>query len=170
MHARQSVPQRHVDPGERHPHQPLRPEQAEAAGEIMRDSGRRQKVALNQRCQVLDQIRGGFERRRSVGEDDPMSYPGVAGTKEKNPPHRVLTDYFYAHELLIKDFARWAEPLNQMIRQKAEQVAAEAGLKVEVSGQGGHGQRCSRTADSTPARGPSRVGGGLLQRGAVFQL
>jgi hypothetical protein len=48
-----------------------------------------------------------------------------------------MTDYFYAHQLLIKDFTQWAEPLNQMIRQKAEQLTAEAGLKIEYLAKAG---------------------------------
>jgi hypothetical protein len=43
---------------------------------------------------------------------------------------KAITDYFYARDLLIKDFTRWAEPLTQRIRDNAEELASQAGLKI----------------------------------------
>lgn len=42
-----------------------------------------------------------------------------------------ITSYFYARELLIKDFAKWAEPLTVRIRENAQRLADQAGLKIQ---------------------------------------
>jgi len=77
-----------------------------------------------------------------------------------------MTDYFYAHDLLIKDFTQWAEPLNQVIRERAEQVAAGAGLKIAYLAKAGTNKE-ELVQQILPQ--PSRISGGLLQRGAAGQ-
>ena len=57
MDARERVPERHIDAGERHPDETLRAEQAEAARELLRDLGRRE---------VSPSISGAMLRMRSA--------------------------------------------------------------------------------------------------------
>jgi len=42
-----------------------------------------------------------------------------------------ITSYFYAQGLRIFDYAKWAEPLRDEIRENAERLAAEAGVAIE---------------------------------------
>ena len=42
-----------------------------------------------------------------------------------------MTNYLYARDIRIFDYAKWAEPYRDRIRQNAERLAAEAGLKIE---------------------------------------
>ena len=42
-----------------------------------------------------------------------------------------MTNYLYAQRTRIFDYPKWAEPLRDEIRQNAEKLAAEAGLKIE---------------------------------------
>ena len=42
-----------------------------------------------------------------------------------------MTDYLYAHQIRIFDYAKWAEPLRDAIRQNMERIAAENGIEIE---------------------------------------
>ena len=76
---RQGVPQRHVDPGDRHADQALRAEQAEARRERVPAIGGRQRLADDQRGELLDQRRGGGQGGGRVGEYDAVPAHAVAG-------------------------------------------------------------------------------------------
>ena len=43
----------------------------------------------------------------------------------------AMTGYLYARKIRIFDYAQWANPLREVIRQNAERIAAEAGLQIE---------------------------------------
>ena len=73
MNAGERVPQRHVDRGQRHADQALRPEQPEAPRELLLDLARRQRVALDQRFEVAHELGGRLQRRRRVGEHDAVA-------------------------------------------------------------------------------------------------
>lgn len=42
-----------------------------------------------------------------------------------------MTSFLYAHAIRIFDYARFAEPLRDRIRARAQEVCAEAGLEIE---------------------------------------
>lgn len=42
-----------------------------------------------------------------------------------------MTSYLYAHGIRIFDYAKWAEPLRNEIRENAERLALEAGVEIE---------------------------------------
>ena len=42
-----------------------------------------------------------------------------------------MTDYFYEHKIRIFDYAKWAEPLRDAIRENMERIAAESGIEIE---------------------------------------
>jgi hypothetical protein len=42
-----------------------------------------------------------------------------------------MTNYLYAHGIRIFDYAKWAEPLRNEIRENAERLALEAGIEIE---------------------------------------
>jgi hypothetical protein len=42
-----------------------------------------------------------------------------------------MTDYFYAHQIRIFDYPKWAEPLRDAIRQNMERLAAANGMEIE---------------------------------------
>jgi hypothetical protein len=42
-----------------------------------------------------------------------------------------MTDYFYGHQLRIFDYAKWAEPLREALRQNMERIAAENSIEIE---------------------------------------
>ena len=42
-----------------------------------------------------------------------------------------MTGYLYAHKIRIFDYVKFAEPLRQAIREKAEEIAKENGLEIE---------------------------------------
>ncbi|MBI4958233.1 MAG: helix-turn-helix transcriptional regulator [Desulfovibrio sp.] len=42
-----------------------------------------------------------------------------------------MTSYLYSHNIRIFDYARFAEPLRDVIRENAERLAAEQGIKIE---------------------------------------
>ena len=42
-----------------------------------------------------------------------------------------MTDYFYANQIRIFDYPKWAEPLRDAIRQNMERIAAENGIEIE---------------------------------------
>ena len=54
VHARERIPQGHVDSRERHANQALRPEQPESPGERLVDLGRGQCFALHQGLEIPD--------------------------------------------------------------------------------------------------------------------
>ena len=43
----------------------------------------------------------------------------------------AMTGYLYARKIRIFDYAQWANPLREVLRQNAERIAAEAGLQIE---------------------------------------
>ena len=42
-----------------------------------------------------------------------------------------MTGYFYAHEMRIFDYPKWAQPLREALRANMERVAAENGIEIE---------------------------------------
>jgi len=42
-----------------------------------------------------------------------------------------MTDYFYRHQIRIFDYAKWAEPLREALRQNMERMAADHGIEIE---------------------------------------
>ncbi len=42
-----------------------------------------------------------------------------------------MTTYLYAHHIRIFDYAQWAQPLRETLRENAERLAAENGLEIE---------------------------------------
>src|ERR1017187_10750370 len=42
-----------------------------------------------------------------------------------------MTDYFYKHQIRIFDYAKWAEPLREALRQNMERLAAENAIEIE---------------------------------------
>ena len=42
-----------------------------------------------------------------------------------------MTGYFYAHEIWIFDYPKWAQPLREALRANMERVAAENGIEIE---------------------------------------
>jgi len=42
-----------------------------------------------------------------------------------------MTGYFYAHEIRIFDYPKWAQPLREALRANMERVAAENGIEIE---------------------------------------
>lgn len=42
-----------------------------------------------------------------------------------------MTDFFYAHQIRIFDYPKWAEPLRDAIRKNMERLAAEHGVEIE---------------------------------------
>ena len=82
-----------------------------------------------------------------------------------------MTEYFYQHQMRIFDYAKWAEPLREALRQNMERLAADNALEIEfvrskksfrkgTSGQGSVGE----------ARGSSGRGMHPVGDGAVWQL
>jgi hypothetical protein len=42
-----------------------------------------------------------------------------------------MTDYFYQHQIRIFDYAKWAEPLREALRQNMERLAADNAIEIE---------------------------------------
>ena len=42
-----------------------------------------------------------------------------------------MTSYLYAHGIRVFDYARFAEPLRERIRERAQEVCAAAGIEIE---------------------------------------
>ena len=42
-----------------------------------------------------------------------------------------MTSYLYAHDILIFDYPRFAEPLRERIRERAQEVCAAASIEIE---------------------------------------
>ena len=42
-----------------------------------------------------------------------------------------MTDYFYKHQIRIFDYAKWAEPLREALRQNMERLAADNAIEIE---------------------------------------
>src|SRR5437016_7444856 len=42
-----------------------------------------------------------------------------------------MTDYFYKHQIRIFDYAKWAEPLREALRQNMERIAADNSIEIE---------------------------------------
>jgi len=42
-----------------------------------------------------------------------------------------MTDYFYKHQIRIFDYAKWAEPLREALRQNMERLAADNTMEIE---------------------------------------
>ena len=49
-----------------------------------------------------------------------------------------MTSFLYSRGIRIFDYARFAEPLRERIRARAQEVCAEAGVEVEHRGAGRH--------------------------------
>jgi hypothetical protein len=79
VHTSKRVPHRHVDSGERHADQALRAEQAESAGQFAREFGGGERRALHKSGHVDDQVAGGFEGCRGVGEGDAVARNALVG-------------------------------------------------------------------------------------------
>lgn len=77
--AGQRVPQGHVDRGERDTDQTLRPQQAEALGELLLDCERGECVPLHHRRDIPDQLRRRPEGRRRVGEHQAVTADAGVG-------------------------------------------------------------------------------------------
>src|SRR5712692_9505783 len=67
----------------------------------------------------LDGVLNCFDRVTLHGSLQPFCYA------------KGMTNYLYAHQIRIFDYAQFAEPLRDEIRANAEALAAEAGLRIE---------------------------------------
>ena len=52
----------------------------------------------------------------------------IQGTVPKWCYASGMTEYFYAHQIRIFDYPKWAEPLRDAIRKNMERLAAESHL------------------------------------------
>jgi hypothetical protein len=55
----------------------------------------------------------------------------IQGTLPKWCYAQGMTEYFYAHQIRIFDYPKWAEPLRDAIRENMEGIAAENGIEIE---------------------------------------
>ena len=55
----------------------------------------------------------------------------IQGTLPKWCYAQGMTDYFYANQIRIFDYPKWAEPLRDGIRENMERIAAENGMEIE---------------------------------------
>ena len=55
----------------------------------------------------------------------------IQGTLPKWCYASGMTEYLYAHKIRIFDYAQWAQPLREAIRENAERLAVENGLEIE---------------------------------------
>src|SRR5436853_6035869 len=42
-----------------------------------------------------------------------------------------MTDYFYKHQIRIFDYAQWAQPLRESLRENMERIAADNSIEIE---------------------------------------
>ena len=55
----------------------------------------------------------------------------IQGTIPKWCYAKGMTDYFYEHNIRVFDYAKWAEPLRDAIRENMERIAAASGIEIE---------------------------------------
>jgi len=77
MASRQSVPHGHVDGRNRHGNESLHPEESKTLSKLVRHFNRREKLALYEWLQILDEISGGFQGSDRVGENHAVPYRTV---------------------------------------------------------------------------------------------
>ena len=93
VHARQRIPQSHIDCGERDADKPLRSEQAETPAKVLFDCDGCEHLALHQGFQVAHQFRGRQQRGRRVGK-----HHAVTG-------HPAIRDDIRQHQRRLGDHA-----------------------------------------------------------------
>ncbi len=81
-----------------------------------------------------------------------------------------MTQYLSTHHIRIFDYARFAEPLRNKLRENAERVGVEAGVPIEFGASSRHPQGSVDSGETQDARRSSRSGGGVVGHGIVSFL
>jgi hypothetical protein len=64
-----------------------------------------------------------------------------------------MTEYFYAHQIRIFDYPRWAQPLRDAIRENAERLAKQNQIEIEFLRSRKNGRKEDRVKEILEQRG-----------------